>query len=83
MTEKAAEFYELSGIKVTIEQIAYSEMKNKMMLDISSPGGAYDMVATTEYWLSEFSEGNWLADMNQFINDPALCDESFDFVVCS
>lgn len=78
MTEKAAEFYELSGIKVTIEQIAYSEMKNKMMLDISSPGGAYDMVATTEYWLSEFSEGNWLADMNQFINDPALCDESFD-----
>ena len=69
MAQKAAEFYEISGIKVTIEQIAYSELKNKMMLDISSPDGAYDMVATTEYWLSEFSEGNWLADMNQFINN--------------
>lgn len=79
MTEKATEFYKLSGIKVTIEQIAYSELKNKMMLDISSPDGAYDMVATTEYWLSEFSEGDWLADMNQFVNDPALYDESFDF----
>ena len=78
MAQKAAEFYEISGIKVTIEQIAYSELKNKMMLDISSPDGAYDMVATTEYWLSEFSEGNWLADMNQFINNSALCDVSFD-----
>ena len=60
MAEKAAEFYKISGIKVTVEQIAYSEMKNKLLLDISSSGGAYDMIATTEYWLSEFNEGGWL-----------------------
>ena len=42
MTEKAEEFYQLSGIRVTVEQIAYSEMKNKILLDISSTGGAYE-----------------------------------------
>lgn len=77
MTEKAEEFYQLSGIRVTVEQIAYSEMKNKILLDISSTGGAYDMIATTEYWLSEFNEGGWLADMNPLIHDPALADDAF------
>lgn len=78
MAEKAQEFYELSGIKVNVEQIAYSEMKNKVMLDVSSPGGAYDIIATTEYWLSEFDEGEWLVDQYQFINDPALYDPAFE-----
>lgn len=77
MTEKAEEFYQLSGIKVNVEQIAYSEMKNKVLLDISSDGGAYDIIATTEYWLSEFNEGDWLADQYQFINDPALYNPDF------
>ena len=78
MAEKAAEFYEISGIKVTVEQIAYSEMKNKILLDISSSGGAYDMIATTEYWLSEFNEGGWLTDMTPFWEDPALTDATFE-----
>ncbi len=78
MAEKAEEFYELSGIKVNVEQIAYSEMKNKVLLDISSPGGTYDIIATTEYWLSEFNEGGLLADQNQFINDPELYDPAFE-----
>lgn len=78
MAEKADEFYELSGIRVNVEQIAYSEMKNKVMLDLSSPGGAYDIIATTEYWLSEFNEGNMLADQYQFINNPTLYDPSFE-----
>lgn len=78
MAEKAAEFYEISGIKVTVEQIAYSEMKNKILLDISSSGGAYDMIATTEYWLSEFNEGGWLTDMTPFLKDSTLTDEAFE-----
>lgn len=78
MSEKAEEFYQLSGIKVTVEQIAYSEMKNKVLLDISSSSGAYDMIATTEYWLSEYNEGGWLVDMNQFIHDPTLLDADFE-----
>lgn len=78
MTEKAEEFYRLSGIRVTVEQVAYSELKNKILLDISSPSGAYDMIASTEYWLSEFNEGGWLADMYPLVNNPDLTDAAFD-----
>jgi multiple sugar transport system substrate-binding protein len=78
MAEMAKAFYEESGIKVNIEQVAYSEMKNKIVIDISSENGSYDIIATTEYWLPEFNEGGWLADINTYLNDPALYDPAFE-----
>ena len=78
MTEKAEEFYQISGIRVTVEQIAYSELKNKILLDISSASGAYDMIATTEYWLSEFNEGGWLTDMYPLVHNSDLTAAAFE-----
>lgn len=60
MAEKAQEFYQKTGIKVTIEQVAYSELHNKIVVDISSDGGVYDMFATTDYWLPEFAADGWM-----------------------
>ena len=77
MVSKTEEFYLKTGIKVTIEQIAYSEMHNKFILDASSPGGNYDLFATTDYWLPQFYEGGWVIDLNQFINNPDLYDPEF------
>ena len=79
MQEIADQFYEETGIRVNIEQVAYSELKNRIIIDISSPSGSYDLIATTEYWLPEFNAGGWLADMSQFIADPALYDPEFEF----
>lgn len=78
MAEKATEFYQKTGIKVTIEQVAYSELHNKIVVDISSDGGVYDMFATTDYWLPEFNAGGWVVDQNQFLNNPSLYDPAFD-----
>jgi multiple sugar transport system substrate-binding protein len=78
MAEKAQEFYEKTGIKVTIEQVAYSELHNKIVVDISSDGGVYDMFATTDYWLPEFAADGWVVDQNQYLNDPSLYDPAFD-----
>ena len=36
------------------------------------------MIATTEYWLSEFNEGGWLTDMTPFLKDSTLTDEAFE-----
>ena len=36
------------------------------------------MMATTEYWLSEFNEGGWLTDMTPFLKDSTLTDEAFE-----
>lgn len=78
MTKKADEFYELSGIRVNIEQVAYSDSHNKFVVDASSPGGTYDLYATTEYWLPEFYEGGWVIDMAPYLNNPDLYDPAFD-----
>ncbi len=77
MAEKAAEFYEETGIRVTIEQVAYSEVHNKFVVDASSGGGVYDLFATTDYWLPEFYEGGWIADLTPYLSDPALADPEF------
>ena len=78
MQEIAEQFYDETGIKVNIEQVAYSELKNKVIIDISSSSGSYDLIATTEYWLPEFNAGGWLVDMKPFINNPQLYDPAFE-----
>lgn len=78
MASKTEEFYRETGIRVIIEQIAYSEMHNKFVLDASTPGGTYDLFATTDYWLPRFYEGGWIVDLKQFINNPDLYDPEFD-----
>ncbi|MEA4908534.1 MAG: sugar ABC transporter substrate-binding protein [Anaerolineaceae bacterium] len=77
MATQAAQFYEETGIKVTVEQIAYSEMHNKIVVDVSSEGGVYDMFATTNYWLPEFYDGGWVIDQQQYLDNPALYNSDF------
>lgn len=78
MVQKAEEFYELSGIRVTIEQVAYGEVHNKMVVDISGENGIYDMIALTDYWTPEFYEGGWIIDQNQFFENPDLLDPDYN-----
>ncbi|MDO4345181.1 MAG: sugar ABC transporter substrate-binding protein [Eubacteriales bacterium] len=78
MAEKAEDFYEETGIRVNIEQVAYSDSHNKFVVDASSAGGTYDIYATTEYWLPEFYEGGWIIDLQQFVDDPALMNEAYN-----
>jgi multiple sugar transport system substrate-binding protein len=78
MAEKAVSFYEETGIKVTIEQVAFSEVHNKFVLDASSPSGQYDLFASTDYWLPEFYEGGWIIDLNLFLNNSSLLKSDFN-----
>lgn len=77
MASKTEEFYKETGIRVIVEQIAYSEMHNKFVLDASTPGGNYDLFATTDYWLPRFHEGGWIVDMKQFVDDPGFYNPEF------
>ena len=69
MAAQCDSFYGLTGIQVTVEQVAYSEMHNKFVVDASSSGGTYDMFATTDYWLPEFYEGGWIVDIAPYLSD--------------
>lgn len=78
MASKADEFYNQTGIRVNIEQVAYSDSHNKFVVDASSDGGSYDLYATTEYWLPEFYEGGWIVDINPYLNDSTLYDADYN-----
>ena len=77
MVEQCAEFEELTGIKVNVEQIAFSDLHDKTVVDLSSGTGSYDIVAAPDYWLAEYAEGGWLADMNDFLGNAEYYDPEF------
>ena len=77
MAAQCDSFYELTGIRVTVEQVAYSEMHNKFVVDASSSGGTYDMFATTDYWLPEFYEGGWIVDIAPYLSDTVAGDRPY------
>lgn len=77
MTEQCAGFEEQTGIKVTVEQIAFSDLHDKTVVDLSSGAGSYDIFATPDYWLAEYAEGGWLADLNEYINNPLYYDPDY------
>lgn len=78
MAEQFPAFEEETGIKVTMEQVAYSDLHDKVVVDLSSGTGTYDVIATPDFWVAEYAEGGWLVDLNQFINNPATYNPDFN-----
>ena len=79
MVEQFPGFEEETGIKVTMEQVAYSDLHDKVVVDLSSGSGSYDVIATPDFWVAEYAEGGWLVDLNQYINNPATYNPDFNF----
>lgn len=70
-----ADFEQLTGIKVEVEQISWDAYFQKVQLDLSSPAPQYDM------FLANGGDFDWLygptgsiSNIDQFLNDPALTD---------
>lgn len=70
-----ADFEQLTGIKVEVEQISWDAYFQKVQLDLSSPDPQYDM------FLANGGDFDWLygptgsvSNINEFLNDPSLTD---------
>ena len=78
MNEQFADFTKETGINVTMEQVAFSQLHDKIVVDLSAGSGSYDIIATPDYWLPEFTEGDWLADLRACIANPTAYNPTFD-----
>jgi multiple sugar transport system substrate-binding protein len=77
LIKMAPEFEELTGIKVTVEQIAWETFMQKFQLDLSSKDPQYDTAMS--YFALDWKHGSagLLADLDPMINDPKLTDKEW------
>ena len=77
LIKMAPEFEELTGIKVTVEQIAWQTFSQKIKLDLGSNDPQYDTFMAMFALDWEYGSAGVIADLDQFINDPKLTDKDW------
>jgi len=73
------EFEELTGITVTYEELAEQPGFEKMLADLSSQTGSYDLFMTSPIQNWQYATAGWLEPLDPFLEDAALTDaEAYD-----
>jgi multiple sugar transport system substrate-binding protein len=69
----AAEFTELTGIKIQSEVIPEQQQRQKAVIELTSGRPSFDIVHVSYHVQKrQFDKAGWLADMSGFIKDPSL-----------
>jgi multiple sugar transport system substrate-binding protein len=73
------EFEELTGIEVTTEVLAEQPGFEKLLADLSSQTGTFDVFMTAPLNNWQYASAGWLEPLDDYLNDPALTDiEAYD-----
>ena len=78
MQELFADFTDQTGIKVEMDQIPFSNLRTKEVTELSSGSTTYDLMATPDYWLAEYSSAGWLRALDDLMKNPATANPEFD-----
>jgi multiple sugar transport system substrate-binding protein len=73
------QFEKETGIRVRMDAIDYSQLRQKQTLNLSGKTGAYDLVWVQEVWLPEYVSSGYLHPLDDFVKDEALNGKDFDF----
>ncbi len=69
----AAEFTDLTGIKVGSEVIPEQQQRQKAVIELTSGKPSFDVVHLSYHVQKrQFEKAGWLADLTGFMNDPGL-----------
>src|SRR5580693_317422 len=69
----AAEFTELTGIKVESEVIPEQQQRQKAVIELTSGKPSFDVIHLSYHVQKrQFDRAGWLADMTGFMNDPTM-----------
>ena len=74
------EFTELTGIKVSSEQIPEQQQRQKAMIEFASGRPSFDVAHLSMHVQKRLSEkGNWIEDLRPIIADASMTTPDFDF----
>ena len=65
--ELLPEFEAATGIEVELEVVNYAEMHTKLVPQLVSPTGSYDVIVVDFYWVGEFAKAGWLQPLDERI----------------
>lgn len=61
------EFEQETGIKVVMDESPQDQLSQKILLDLSSSTGAYDVIGIHSIWLAGYAEPGWLHPIDSYI----------------
>ncbi|RLF97882.1 MAG: hypothetical protein DRN49_06795 [Thaumarchaeota archaeon] len=64
-----------TGIKVDFILLPEEELHKKVLIELSTGTGKYDVVMDDCMFVPEFAENGWVVPLDQFIEDPNLTSE--------
>ena len=70
LKEYIPEFEEQSGMKVNLEQQAFPVYNQRMDLELSTGGSAYDFCNVTFIYTGRWIGAGWVTPLDEFFNDP-------------
>lgn len=78
LKEHIAEFEQASGAKVNLELQAFPVYNQRMDLELSTKGGAYDFCNVTFIYASRWIGAGWLTPLDDFFNDAGKTPPGWD-----
>ena len=79
LAELFDEFTAETGIEVIMDQSPQDQLSQKILLDLGSGTGAYDIIGIHEIWLGSYADSGWLAPMDEYIATEKANNPDFDY----
>lgn len=73
------EFEELTGIKLEYDILSEEEYMEKLLIDLSTGAGIYDVFMAGAVFEWQYSHGGWIKPLDKYLNDPTLTPPDYDF----
>lgn len=67
VVELLPEFEAATGIRVNVEIVNYADMREKLIPQLLSRRGSYDVIVVDNYWVGEFTQAGWLEDLGPYL----------------
>ncbi len=72
-------FTQATGVQVTYDELAEAQAKDKQFLEATGHTGLYDVLMMDSFWLAEYVAKSVAMPLDDFINNPELTPEWFDW----
>ena len=72
------DFTRETGVKVEVDKLQYTKMRDKQLLEMAKPRGDYDLVAYVVFSKTDFVAKGLIEPLAPYFLNPALADPDYD-----
>lgn len=79
LKKHAGEFEDLTGVSVNIESLSENDYMVKLLTELQSTSGSYDVFMTSQPMNYQYAAAGWIEDLQPWVDDPKHTSPEFDF----